>query len=79
MLKLGSIRFRARCSRHPAYDPAHGGESAIRGGCQKCRLLLDVFEAHLRFVALARQFRNSPEEQRSRPPSIIEERQISLF
>ena len=78
MLKLGAIRFRARCPRHPAYDPSHGGESAIRGGCQKCRLLLDVYDAHARFIALARQARNSPEEPRPKRAA-IDERQTSLF
>ena len=79
MLKLGSIRFRARCPRHPAYDPANGGESAIRGGCQRCHLLLEVFHAHARFIALARQARSSPEEAPRKVTEAIDERQATLF
>ncbi|MBV8068908.1 MAG: hypothetical protein JO270_03320 [Acidobacteriaceae bacterium] len=55
MLKLGSIRFRAKCVRHPKFNPARDGLAAIKGGCPKCHLLLDIFQTHARLVALMRQ------------------------
>jgi len=79
VLKLGSIRFRARCTRHPAYDPANGGEFAIRGGCKRCEQLLELFKAHAHFVALARQVKNLAEEERPRHDDPDDDRQASLF
>jgi len=55
MLKLGSVRFRAKCARHPKFNPAREGLAAIRGACPKCHLLLDIFEMHQRLVGLMRQ------------------------
>jgi hypothetical protein len=55
MLKLGSIRFRAKCLRHPKFNPARDGLAAIKGGCPKCHLLLEIFETHRRLVGLMRQ------------------------
>ncbi len=55
MLKLGSVRFRAKCARHPKYSPMRDGLAAIKGGCPKCHLLLDIFETHRKMIALMRQ------------------------
>ena len=55
MLKLGSIRFRSKCSRHPKFNPARDGLPAIKGGCPKCHLLLDIYETHHRLVELMRK------------------------
>jgi hypothetical protein len=55
MLKLGSVRFRAKCARHPKFNPARDGLAAIKGGCPKCHLLLEIFETHRRLVELIRK------------------------
>ena len=62
MLKLGTIRFHSRCDRHPAYDPADG-PGAIRGGCLRCGLLLDIHQTHIRLVELIRQAKNQAADQ----------------
>jgi hypothetical protein len=55
MLKLGSIRFHTQCPRRPRYSPARDGLAGIKGGCPKCRLLLDIFESHQNLVSLMRR------------------------
>jgi hypothetical protein len=61
MLKLGTIRFKGRCSRHPRFNPEHG-EGAIRGGCPRCQKLYDIHIAHTRLVELIRLAKNDPDE-----------------
>jgi hypothetical protein len=41
MLKI-SIRARAKCRKHPKFDPMHG-EAAIKGGCSACREIMDLW------------------------------------
>jgi hypothetical protein len=41
MLKI-SIRARAKCRKHPKFDPMHG-EAAIKGGCVTCREIMDLW------------------------------------
>ena len=36
MLKIGTVRWRGKCPRHPRFDPYMDGRAAIRGGCEKC-------------------------------------------
>ncbi len=63
MLRLGTVRFRAKCPRHPRYNPAIDGEGAIKGGCPKCQLLLEIFYAHRQMVALMRQMKDTSQKQ----------------
>lgn len=55
MLRIGSIRWKGKCARHPAYNP-EDGQGAIRGGCQRCHALLDVFQQHAKLVRMMRDF-----------------------
>jgi hypothetical protein len=77
MLKLGTVRFRARCARHPRYNPAIDGEAAIRGGCPKCHLLLDIFRAHRQLVSLMQQVKEA--NQNKTDATSAAERQLDLF
>ena len=42
MLKI-SIRAKAKCRKHPKFDPASHGEANIKGGCRTCHELLDLW------------------------------------
>lgn len=80
MLKLGTLRWKGRCSRHPRYDPAHDGEAGVRGGCPRCLRLLDIYQAHGRLVRLMRDF--GPARERAvvdKAVEAIRTRQRSLF
>ena len=77
MLKLGSIRFRAKCVRHPKFNPARDGLAAIKGGCPKCHLLLEIFETHRRLVGLMRQAVPARENPPKSDPS--DTSQLALF
>lgn len=77
MLKLGSIRWRGKCSRHPGFDPYTDGRGAIRGNCEKCAILADIHEAHQRMLGLMRGF--APPEARRRVKEAAPDLQISLF
>ena len=80
MLKLGTVRFRARCRRHPRYNPALEGEVAIRGGCPQCHLLLDIYKTHRSLVMLI-QKANETMRTRSVTPaaSSANDTQMDLF
>lgn len=77
MLKIGTLRWKGRCGRHPMYDPSEG-EGAIRGGCNRCQALLDIHRQHLRLVEMMRSF-GPPRDKASKPARILEEHQPSLF
>ena len=78
MLKVGSIRFRAKCARHPRYNPALDGLAGIKGGCPKCHLLLEIFESHRKLVSLMRQAIPIRDPFPGTPPSNSKS-QLSLF
>lgn len=75
MLKLGTLRWKGKCKRHPAYDPADG-EAAIRGGCARCYALLDIYVQHRRLLELIRAFGPMRERPRKSPDELP---QMSLF
>lgn len=64
MLKLGSIRWKGKCSRHPAYDPYLEGRGAIRGGCERCELLAQILERHTELLAMMKRFHPPPDRLR---------------
>ena len=66
MLRVGSIRWKGKCGRHPAYNP-EDGEGAIRGGCERCHALLDIFRQHTKLVRAMREF--GPMQDRPMKPS----------
>ncbi len=67
MLKIGSVRWRGKCPRHPRFDPYMDGRGAIRGGCEKCTALVDIYAHHVQMLALMRGFAPPPKPKR-RPP-----------
>jgi len=78
MLRVGSVRWKGKCSRHPAYDPEADGPGAIKGGCQRCTLLLEIHGHHQQLVKLIRQF--GTREEKPRPAGEgAEGRQLSLL
>jgi hypothetical protein len=75
MLKLGTLRWKGKCKRHPAFDPADG-EGAIKGACTRCYALLDIYAQHRRLVELIRSF-GPPREKISK--AARQEFQMGLF
>jgi hypothetical protein len=65
MLKIGTVKFRGTCSRHPRFDPEADGVGAIKGGCSRCQDLQTIFENHQRTLALMRTFAPPPTERRT--------------
>ena len=82
MLKLGVVRWRGKCSRHPKFDPYADGQGAIRGACPKCTALFEIHEHHQKMMALMRNF-NPPVEKKTdkkKPEgAFVDDRQIGLF
>jgi hypothetical protein len=56
MLKIGAIRWKGRCHKHPGYTPETDGLGGIRGGCRRCELLLDIYTHHAALVRSIREF-----------------------
>lgn len=65
MLKLGTVRWRGRCSRHQGYNPVTDGVAGIRGDCPRCNLLLEIYTHHREVLRLMREFQ--PVESRPKP------------
>ncbi|MBM3788506.1 MAG: hypothetical protein FJW30_29575 [Acidobacteria bacterium] len=79
MLKFGTIRFKAKCNRHPKYNP-EDGEGAIRGGCPKCRQLFEIYQAYQQLTGLMKQLKREPEKpQAAKAAAAADPRQTSLF
>ena len=79
MLKLGSVRWKGRCGKHPGYDPEMDGLGGIRGGCRRCEMLLEIWTHHSKMVRLMREFgsRENPKQRRDEPADTG--RQMSLL
>ncbi len=77
MLKIGSVRWRGKCPRHPSFDPYADGRGAIKGACAKCTALADIHETHQRMVGLMRTFA-PPQPARKKPVPVLD-RQENLF
>ena len=77
MLKIGSIRWRGKCPRHPGFDPYLDGRGAIRGGCDKCTALCDIYSHHVQMLALMRGF--VQQQNVKRRPAKVPDLQASLF
>lgn len=75
MLKLGTLRWKGKCARHPQYDPADG-EAAIKGACARCYSLLDIHRQHRLLVDAIRAF-GPPRERPAK--TTVDLRQPSLF
>jgi hypothetical protein len=78
MLKIGTVKWHGKCSRHPGFDPAGDGPGAIKGGCPRCQELYTIYESHQRTLSLMRAFGSSLAHRR--PPADPDAgRQQSLF
>jgi hypothetical protein len=53
------------------------GRGAIRGGCEKCTALADIYNHHVQMLSLMRGF--SPPQQVKRRPEKAADLQASLF
>jgi hypothetical protein len=76
MLKLGTLRWKGRCKRHPKYDPSDG-EGAIKGGCERCRQLFEIHLQHKRLIAMIRAFGPVRDQKETATP--VDDRQQRLF
>jgi hypothetical protein len=77
MLKIGSIRWRGKCSKHPGFDPYSDGPGAVKGGCTRCAALVEINNCHQRMLTLMRSFAPPQGTRKSKPepPDL----QASLF
>jgi hypothetical protein len=77
MLKIGSIRWRGKCSKHPGFDPYTDGPGAVKGGCTRCEALADIHECHQKMLRLMRGF--VPTTSDRKPDASFDQRQQNLF
>jgi hypothetical protein len=77
MLRIGSIRWRGKCSKHPGFDPYFDGRGAIKAGCERCALLADIEAHHTQMLAMMRRF--SPPKPEQRRANAKADLQINLF
>ena len=81
-MKIRSRKFEGRCSRHKRYNPAVDGQGGIRGGCPRCNLLFEIWQASLKLNQLIRRFDpNLDDLERPAPPKAPahDPRQLSLI
>jgi hypothetical protein len=78
-------RVKAKCARHPRYNPERDGRGGIKGGCSTCYSLFDLHQAMLSLDAAHREFlrralpwtrvhrpRNKPQSQKQSEPPMQE-------
>jgi hypothetical protein len=78
-VKIRARKFDGRCSKHKRYNPAVDGLGGIRGGCTRCGLLFEIWEASLALNRLIRKF--DPNHDDLDQPKLVEPdpRQMSLI
>ena len=79
MLKIGVVRWKGRCSKHPRYSPETDGMGGIRGGCRRCEILLEIYTHHSSLVRLIREFGTRSEVSARTPADTDASRQMSLL
>jgi len=77
MLKIGAVRWRGKCSKHPMFDPYSDGAGAVKGGCARCTSLLEIHECHQRMLRLMRSFAPPVVKKKTAVP--FDDLQESLF
>ena len=81
MLKIGHVKWKGSCGKHPKYDPATDGQAGIRGGCLRCEMLLEIHTEQAKLMRMLREFGPSrepkPKPKHADPP--WDDRQQSLF
>ncbi len=80
-MKIRSRKFEGRCAKHKKFNPAIDGPGAIKGGCPRCSLLCEIWEASLRLNLLIRRFDPRYDDlKRPGPPQPAHDpRQMSLI
>jgi hypothetical protein len=79
-LKIRSRKFEGRCGRHKRYNPGVEGRGGIGGGCPRCSLLCDIWEAALRLNQTIRKFDPGHDDlKKPAPPKEPDPRQMSLI
>ena len=79
MLKIGSIRWKGKCSKHPGYAPEIDGQGGIRGGCRRCEMLLEIHSHHTAMVRLMREFGVRSDANRRSGGDGVDDGQMSLL
>jgi len=75
MLRIGIVRWRGKCSRHPSFDPCDA-PGATPPACERCAKLSEILAHHTRMLELMKSFVQPRERKR---PMSDADRQISLF
>jgi hypothetical protein len=78
MLKIGAIRCKGRCAKHPRYHPETDGLGGIKGGCRRCEMLLDIYQHHMSLVRLIKEFGARPDGKLTRD-ELGANRQLTLL
>lgn len=78
MVKIGSVRWHGKCSKHPRYDPETDGLGGIRGGCKRCEMLLEIWTHHASLVRLMREFGSREISKTQAPENDEAKRQMWL-
>ncbi len=80
-MKIRARKFDGRCGRHKGYSPAVDGLGGVRGGCPRCSLLFEIWEASLRLNRLIRSFDPKYDDLQRRAPKVpaVDPRQMSLI
>jgi hypothetical protein len=80
-VKIRARKFEGRCARHKSYSPAVDGLGGIRGGCPRCNLLYEIWQASLHLNTLIRSF-DPRHDDLKRPVEkvpAVDPRQMSLI
>lgn len=64
MLKIGTVKWRGKCTKHPGFDPVVDGPSAVRGNCLKCIQLCEIYDYHQKALRLMRSFQPVLDKQK---------------
>ena len=78
-LKIRSRKFEGRCARHKRYNPAVDGRGAIKGGCARCILLFEIWEASLKLNQLIRKCDPNHDDLERPQQAVADPRQMSLI
>jgi hypothetical protein len=80
-LKIRSRKFDGRCARHRRYNPAVDGRGGVKGGCARCELLFEIWEASLKLNQLIRRFDPGYDDlvRPKEPKPLHDPRQLSLI
>jgi len=81
-VKIRSRKFDGRCAKHKRYNPPVDGQGGIKGGCARCDLLFEIWQASLKLNQLIRKFDPNHDDLKPRaqaqPPG-PDPRQMSLI